>query len=112
MHGNPQPSWVNKYPATNVLFTYVVTNTGTTPISNLSLDDSFDSAIASVPTTLAPGASVTLTRTVALRDELTDTVTVMGEFGTAMCSAHDNVVITDKMRQMKLHDLDHYKGKW
>ncbi|MEQ1592246.1 MAG: hypothetical protein ABL892_07660 [Thiobacillaceae bacterium] len=112
MHGDPEPTWVKKYPATNVLFTYVVTNTGTTPISNLAVDDSFDTAVVGVPATLAPGQSVTLTRTVGLRDELNDTVTVMGEFGTAMCSAHDNVTITDKMREMKLHDLDHYKGKW
>lgn len=111
MHGNPEPSWSKKYPATDVLFTYVVTNTGTTPISNLMVDDSFDTAVPGIPTTLAVGQSVTLTRTVALREKLTDSVMVMGEFGAAMCTALDNVVITDKMREMRHHDMGHYKRR-
>jgi len=111
MHGTPEPSWTKKYPATDVLFTYVVTNTGTTPISNLIVDDSFDTDVSGVPTTLAPGASVTLTRMVQMREALTDTVSVMGEYGAAMCSANDNVVISDKLRKMKLHDMDDYKDK-
>lgn len=111
MHGMPEPSWTKKYPATNVLFTYVVTNTGTTLISNLIVDDSFDTAVPGVPATLAAGASVTLTRTVAMREPLTDTVMVNGVFGTAMCSASDSVVISEKLRKMKLHDMDDYKDK-
>lgn len=111
MHGDPEPSWSHRYPATDVLFTYVVTNTGTTPISNLMVDDSFDTTVSGVPSTLAPGASVTLTRTVPLREGLTDSVTAMGEYTSSMCSANDSVVISDKMRKMKLHDMDNYKHK-
>lgn len=111
MHGAPEPSWTRRYPATDVKFTYVVKNTGTTPISNLIVDDSFDTAVSGVPVTLAPGASITLTRTVQMREAMTDTVSVMGENGAAMCSANDNVVISDKMRKMQLHDMDDYKDK-
>lgn len=111
MHGTPEPGWTRRYPATDVLFTYVVTNTGTTPISNLIVDDSFDTDLSGIPATLAPGESVTLTRTVPLREGLTDTVSVMGEYAAVMCSANDNVVVSDKMRKMKLHDMDNYKDK-
>ncbi|MDP2028520.1 MAG: hypothetical protein Q8K12_02670 [Thiobacillus sp.] len=111
MHGSPEPSWTRRYPATDVLFTYIVTNTGTTPVSNLIVDDSFDTAVSGVPATLAPGESVTLTRTVPLREGMTDTVSAMGEYAAAMCSANDNVIISDKMRKMKLHDMDNYKDK-
>lgn len=111
MHGTSEPMWVKKYPATNVKFTYVVTNTGTTEISDLIVDDSFDTGVTGVPSTLAPGASVTLMRTVGLRDGLTNTILASGMYGSATCSASDNVVITDKMKRMKLHHLDHYKHK-
>ncbi|MEQ1663452.1 MAG: hypothetical protein ABL877_12240 [Thiobacillus sp.] len=111
MHGNPEPMWVKKYPATNVKFTYVVTNTGTTEISDLVVDDSFDIGVTGVPTTLAAGASITLMRTEGLRDGLTNTVLASGVNGSATCSDTDNVVITDKMKNMKLHHLDHYKHK-
>jgi hypothetical protein len=62
MHGHIVPPWASRYPATAVTFTYVITNTGATPVSNLNVADSFEGPVAGVPATLAPGQSVTLTR--------------------------------------------------
>lgn len=111
MHGDPVPSWASRYAATNVKFTYVVKNIGTTPISNLQVVDSFDSAVPGVPANLAPGQAVTLMRTEALRDGLVDSVIASGESGSAMCMNKDTVAIKDKVRHKRAHDHDRYKEK-
>lgn len=111
MHGDPVPPWASRYPATNVKFTYVVKNTGTTPISNLQLIDSFDIDPTGEPATLAPGATYTFTRTEALRDGLINSVIAVGESGTAMCMSKDSVAIKDKIRKERAHDRDRYDDK-
>lgn len=111
MHGQSVPSWANKYPKTDVKFTYVVTNTGTTPITNLLIDDSFDAPVSGLPTTLNPGQSISLVRTEKLNERLENVVAVMGESGTAMCSDRDTVVLRDKLRERREHDDDHFKDK-
>lgn len=111
MHGDPVPSWASRYAATDVKFTYVVTNTGTTPIGNLQLVDSFDIGISDVPATLAPGQSVTLMRTEALRDGMIDSVIVSGESGGSMCMGKDTVAVKDKVRHKRAHDHDRFKEK-
>jgi hypothetical protein len=111
MHGDPVPAWASRYPATDVKFSYVVKNTGTTPISNLQVIDSFDIGIPGVPTSLAPGQTVTLTRTEALRDGMVNSTLVTGESGTAICSDKDSVAIKDKVRSKRAHDNDKYKEK-
>jgi hypothetical protein len=111
MHGDPVPSWASRYPATDVKFTYVVTNTGTTPISALQVVDSFDIAIPGVPSVLQPGQSVTLMRTEALRDRMDDVVIVTGESGSASCADKDTVVVKDKVRFKRHHDYDDFKDK-
>jgi len=111
MHGHQVPTWANRYPTTNVTFSYVVTNTGNTPVSNLLLTDSFETAVIGVPALLAPGASVTLTRVEKLSEGIDNTVTVMGEYQTAVCADNDVVVIKDKLRERREHDEDRYKDK-
>ncbi len=111
MHGDAVPSWASRYPATNVKFTYVVKNTGTTPISNLQVIDSFDIGVTGVPSTLAPGQTITLMRTEALRDGMMNATLVTGESGTAMCMDKDSVAIKDKVRNRRAHDNDRYKDK-
>lgn len=111
MHGQNVPSWANHYPKTDVKFTYVITNTGSTAISNLMVDDSFDTGVTGVPLTLEPGQSVTVMRTEKLNEKMENLVTVMGESGTAQCSDKDSVVIRDKLRDRRHHDDDHFKDK-
>jgi hypothetical protein len=111
MHGNAVPVWVNRYPTTNVTFDYLITNKGTTPISNLLVTDSFDTPMAGIPAILAAGQSVTLTRTEQLNEAIDNTVTVMGEYQTAMCADTDVVVIKDKLREHRPHDEDNFKDK-
>jgi hypothetical protein len=111
MHGLPMPDWANQYRATDVLFTYVVTNTGDTYVTGLLVDDSFDTPIAGTPDILAPGQSVTLTRTEALREKLEDIVLVRGQYVGAACSDVDTVVIKEKLRDRRRHDDDRYRDK-
>lgn len=66
-----------------VTFTYVVTNTGDTPLSNISVDDDILGHIGTVAGPLAPGASVTLTRAVTV-----NTSSPTRNVGTAV--GHDN----------------------
>jgi hypothetical protein len=111
MHGHTVPSWANRYPTTDVTFSYVVTNTGTTPISDLLVTDSFDTPLSGVPATLAPGQSVILSRTEQLSEGIDDTVTVMGQYQTAVCTDNDVVVIKQKLRERQRHDDDRYRDK-
>jgi hypothetical protein len=111
MHGNPPPAWANRYPSTDVKFSYVLTNTGTTPVSGLIVADSFETPATGVPATLNPGQSVTLVRTEKLTEGLEDTVTVLGQYSTATCGANDIVVIKDKLRDRQKHDEDDFKDK-
>lgn len=111
MHGEPEPAWASRYHATNVLFTYVLKNTGTTPVSDLAVDDSFDTPVSGVPATLAPGESVRLTRTERLRDDIENVVMASGAFETAVCGDTDTVVIKDKLRERRRHDYDDFRDK-
>jgi hypothetical protein len=111
MHGDPVPSWPSHQPATPVTFTYVITNTGTTPITNLDVDDSFDSPPTGAPTTLAAGQSITLTRTEQLREGLEDVLMATGTYSTDRCADRSTVVIKDKLRERRRHDYDDYSDK-
>ncbi len=111
MHGHPVPSWANNYTSTNVKFSYVVTNIGTTTVSNLTLADSFDTPIAGLPATLEAGASATVTRTESLRDSIDNVVLVTGMFGAAVCSDSDTVTIKDQLRDRRRHDYDNFRDK-
>ncbi len=111
MHGDPVPAWSTKYKTTDVKFTYVISNLGGTTVSDLKLTDSFDTAIAAVPTSILAGGTVTVTRTVKLNEELENTATVLGGYGTAACGDVDVVVIKDKLRERRRHDDDNYKDK-
>lgn len=111
MHGQPMPAWSTRYAATPVKFTYVLKNTGTTPIGGLTVDDSFDTPVPGVPATLAAGATATLIRTEPLRDGIENSVMAVGEYQTATCGASDTVIIKDKLRERRRHDDDDYKDK-
>jgi hypothetical protein len=111
MHGDPVPSWTTRQPATPVTFSYVITNTGSTPITNLAVDDSFDTPPTGVPTTLAAGASVTVTRTEQLREGLEDVIMATGTYSTDRCADRSTVTIKDKLRARRRHDYDDYNDK-
>lgn len=111
MHGDPVPSWTSRLPSTPVTFNYVIKNTGTTPITNLAVDDSFDSPPTGVPTTLAVGQSITLTRTEQLRESLEDVLTASGTYSTDRCADRSTVTIKDKLRTRRRHDYDDYGDK-
>ena len=111
MHGNAIPLWSRKYASTDVRFTYVITNIGLTPVSNLVVTDSFDTPVVGVPASLAPGQSATLLRTETLNEGLDVNVTVMGEYQTSACGDTDVVSIKDKIRDKQRYDDDDFKGK-
>ena len=111
MHGLPTPSWANKSKRTDVTFTYVMTNTGTTPVTGILVDDSFDTPVLGAPSTLAPGQKVTLTRTERLSDRVDNTVLVSAQYQTATCGDTDTVVVKEKLRDRRRHDDDRYKDK-
>jgi hypothetical protein len=111
MHGLPVPGWASQHSSTEVKFTYVIKNTGTTPVGNLVIDDSFDTPVTGLPATLAPGQRVRLTRTERLREPLEDIVMVAGEYQSARCADVDTVVIREKLRDRRRHDDDHYREK-
>jgi hypothetical protein len=111
MHGDPTPAWATRYATTPVTLRYVVTNTGTTPISSLMVKDSFDTPVTGVPATLAPGQSVTLTRTENLSDGINVVVKAFGKYPPARCGDKDTVVIKDKLRDRRHHDDDHFRDK-
>jgi uncharacterized repeat protein (TIGR01451 family) len=111
MHGNTVPQWATRMKTTDVKFTYVIKNTGTTPLSGIVVDDSFDTAVVGVPLTLAAGQSVTLVRTEGLSDKLDNTVLVTAKSGSASCADTDTVVVKEKLRERRRHDDDKYKDK-
>jgi hypothetical protein len=111
MHGDPVPAWANRQPATSVKFSYVIKNTGSTPVSSLVVHDSFDSPVSGIPATLNPGQSVTLMRTESLREGLENKVIVSGMYQTAKCGDQDTVVIKDLLRDRRRHDYDDFRDK-
>jgi uncharacterized repeat protein (TIGR01451 family) len=111
MHGLATPAWAQRQTTTSVKFKYVITNTGTTPVTGIFVDDSFDTSVAGVPASLAPGQSITLTRTEALSDKLDNTVLVSAQYLSAACSDTDTVVVKEKLRDKRRHDDDKYKEK-
>lgn len=111
MHGDPVPSWATRYAATAVTFRYVVTNTGTTPVIDLIVRDSFDTPVGGVPASLAPGESVTLTRIENLSEDLDVLVKAFGRNPPARCGDKDVVVIKEKLRDRRRHDDDRYRDK-
>ena len=94
-----------------VKFTYVVKNTGTTPISNLQVIDSFDIDPTGEPLLLQPGQTFTFVRTEALRDGIINSVIATGESGAQLCMAKDSVAVKAKVRKKRQHDDDHYIDK-
>jgi hypothetical protein len=110
-HGDPEPSWASRYGYTYVTFRYVVSNTGTTTVTDLTVDDAFDTPIAGVPASLAPGQSVTLTRVEKLREEIENSVVAAGVYQTASCGDTDTVVVKDKLRERRRHDYDRFRDK-
>jgi hypothetical protein len=111
MHGDPVPAWATRYPSTPVTFKYIVTNTGATQVGGLMVKDSFDTPVAGVPSTLAPGQSVTLTRTENLTDSIEVLVKVFGKNPPARCGDQDIVVVKDKLRDRRPHDDDSFRDK-
>ncbi len=109
MHGTPVQWWERNYSKEDVKFTYVVTNTGTTPITDLIIDDSFDTGVTGLPATLLPGQSVTLTRTEKLNEEIENKVDVFGKSGEAQCTDSDIVEITVKKKYSGNHHHGHHK---
>ncbi len=110
-HGDPTPSWANRFPGTNVTFKYILTNIGTTPVSAITVDDSFSSAVPGVPASLTAGQSSTMTRVENLRDTIENTVAASGSYGTAFCGATDTVIVKEKLRERRRHDYDDFKDK-
>lgn len=111
MHGDPVPPWAANYPSTAVTFTYVLENDGNVDANNIVLQDSFDTPLTGVPSSLAPGATATVTRTVNLREEMKNHVQLCASNGSNECGAHDVVVIKDKMRKKRRFDDDDFDGK-
>lgn len=111
LHGSPVPSWANRYQSTPVTFKYVITNKGTTPIASLLVKDSFDTPVSGVPTGLAVGQSVTLTRTENLHEGIDVSVKVFGINAPNRCGDKDVVVVKDKLRERREHDDDHFRDK-
>ncbi len=111
MHGQNVPAWASRYQSTPVRFTYVVTNTGQTPVSNLQIIDSFDTDITGLPALLQPGQQITLRRTEALHEGLVNAVIASGESGAQMCMSRDSVAVKDKVRRKRQHDDDRYHDK-
>lgn len=110
-HGHAVPFWMPRDKETPVTFTYVVTNTGTVPIQNLQLVDSFDEDLAGVPASLAPGQVVTIRSVENLNEALTNVVMVSGDGAGGSCSSSDSVDIKDKPKPSKGKDVDWFKDK-
>ncbi|AEG02583.1 hypothetical protein [Methylomonas methanica] len=110
-HGYSIPAWATSFPTTQVTFKYNVTNDGDNPVSNILIEDSFDTPISGYQTSLAPGTSLSTTRTVELSEGIENDVTVLGNHGSEMCASTDIVVVRDKRRERKPHDNDDFKNK-
>lgn len=111
MHNDSIPAWAANYPATNVTYKYTVTNDGDNPVSNLLIEDSFDSPVTGYPTSLARGSTFSVTRSINLSESIENDVTVLGSYGGETCGANDVVVIKDKLRDRKKYDDDDFKDK-
>lgn len=111
MHGDPVPRWAANYSSTDVTFKYIVSNTGENPISDIAIEDSFDTPVTNYPTSLAVGTSFTVTRTIALSEGIENDVNVLGSFGSDTCSADDVVTVKYKLRERRKFDDDDYKDK-
>ena len=111
MHGDPIPSWASRYHSTDVKFVYVLKNKGTTPVSEIVVDDSFDTPVTGVPATLAPGATAVMTRIEKLHEPIEDVVITSGVYQTAQCGDTDTVLIKDKLRDRRRHDYDNFRDK-
>ncbi len=82
-------------PGEVVEFTYVVTNTGDTPVTNISvIDDVLGEVTGSPIAALAPLDSVVLVDNGFVSEETTNTVTVVGEAGQAVCRATASATVT------------------
>ena len=110
-HGYDVPAWAANFPTTAVTFKYDVTNDGDNPVSNVQIEDSFDTPISVDSTTLAVGSSLSVTRTVELSEGIENDVTALGSYGSEMCAATDIVVVRDKLREHTKHDDDDFKNK-
>jgi hypothetical protein len=75
------------------------------------VSDAFDTAVAGIPATLAPGQSATVTRTESLSEALENAVLVTGRYVTAQCTASDTVLIKDMLRDRRRHDYDDFRDK-
>ncbi|TLM97702.1 MAG: DUF11 domain-containing protein, partial [Actinobacteria bacterium] len=62
-----------------VTYTFVVTNTGDTPLYNVAVTDNKLGAIGTIPS-LAPGASVTLTTSAAIAADTVNVATAVGTY--------------------------------
>lgn len=113
LHGSSEPAWSRNRPheATSVKFKYVVRNTGTTPISALMADDSFDTDVTGLPASLAVGQTAVTYRTEDLRESVDNTVLVSGSHAGLQCTATDTVVIRERLRERRRHDADRFKDK-
>lgn len=113
LHGSSEPAWSRNRPheATSVTFKYVVKNTGTTPISALTADDSFETPVTGLPASLAVGETAVTFRTESLREAIDNTVLVSGTNSGLQCTATDTVVIKKRLRERRRHDADRFKDK-
>ena len=111
MHGDPVPNWAANYGSTAVTFKYTVKNKGDTSVSDIVIEDSFDTPVTGYPSTLAAGATFNVTRTQNLHEEFDNLVRVMGSGGGEMCADHDTVVVKDKLKDRKKHHDDDFKDK-
>jgi len=82
--------------AYEVEYTYMVTNTSaiTTLTNVIVVDDMFGEVPGSPIASILPGETVTLTLTLPLSEETTNTVTVTGYVGNIECEASDSTTIT------------------
>jgi len=111
MHEYTVPTWAANYPTTEVTFKYTVTNIGSTPVANILIEDSFDTAVTGYPTSLAVDDSFSTTRLVDLSESIENNVIVLGSNNSEICVANDVIVIKDKLRDRKKHDDDDFKDK-
>lgn len=111
MHGDPVPAWAGNYPSTAVTFKYTVYNKGVNPVSGIVIEDSFDTPVTGYPSSLAVGANFSTTRTINLHEGIDNDVTVLGNYGSAMCGDDDVVVVKDKIRGRRDHDDDDFWDK-
>lgn len=111
MHYDSIPAWAANYPSTSVNFKYTVTNNGQNPVSDILIDDSFDTPVTGYPTSLAVDGSFSIIRSMNLNEGIENDVTVFGAYGGGECGASDTVTVKDKLRDRKKHDDDDFRDK-